>query len=304
LIEQGSIQQNTIDTHVWLKKNFYPAVKAAKPEAFTIGELFGDDLDTILGYTKGRQFDSAFHFQLAEAILKSVNTSNGMYVSSMLKISEKKLPDDQYAPFLANHDQNRAMSQLYGDMNKARLAAFLMLTSPGTPFIYYGEEIGMKGQKPDEDIRLPMQWNPQKNAGFTTNKPWRAPAKDYEFINVELQTGIPGSLLEHYRAVIQLRNAHPALSIGALTVLETNHSSIYAVLRADMDETLLVLVNLKDEPVTRYGIVMDKSPFKGIIEGVETLFGVGDAKVPQKSGDYKPFESLAPYAMYILKIKY
>ncbi len=70
----------------------------------------------------------------------------------------RSIPDHQYATFLTNHDQNRVMSQLGGDVNKAKLAAFLLLTSPGTPFIYYGEEIGMQGKKPDENIRLPMQW--------------------------------------------------------------------------------------------------------------------------------------------------
>ena len=96
------------------------------------------------------------------------------------------------------------MSQLDGDVNKAKLAAFLLLTSPGTPFIYYGEEIGMQGKKPDENIRLPMQWNAEANAGFTTGRPWRAPDADYETVNVALQTGALGlHSLEHYRALIQ-----------------------------------------------------------------------------------------------------
>ena len=67
------------------------------------------------------------------------------------------------------------MSVFHGSMEKGKLAAVLLLTSPGTPYIYYGEEIGMQGEKPDEDIRLPMQWSADANAGFTTGTPWLAP---------------------------------------------------------------------------------------------------------------------------------
>lgn len=307
LIEKGPLQQNTLETHLWLKNEFYPAVKAAKPEALTIGELFGDNLDTLSLYVKGKQFDSAFHFQLADAIFKSVSTSNSMYVSDMLKFTEKKLPEHPYAPFLTNHDQNRIMSELFGKVDKAKLAAFLMLTSPGTPFIYYGEEIGMKGKKPDEDIRLPMQWNAQKYAGFSTKRPWRAPAKDYEFVNVDLQTGSPDSLLEHYRTLIKLRNSHPALSTGSIIILETNHHSIYAALRVDGNETLLVLANLSDEIIRDYGISLKDAPLTGSTLSVESIYGADSPRDLERDGEafslYKPFENLDPYQMIILIIK-
>ena len=168
----------------------------------TVGELFGDGLNTIAQYIKNDQFDLAFNFQLASSFLESANTGKVGNLPSTLKVSDKAIPGHQYATFLTNHDQNRVMSQLGGDLNKAKLAAFFLLTSPGTPFIYYGEEIGMQGKKPDENIRLPMQWTSDANAGFTTGHPWRAPASDFSSVNVEAQTGAPDLLLEHYRALI------------------------------------------------------------------------------------------------------
>ena len=68
-------------------------------------------------------------------------------------------PPGEYATFLTNHDQNRVMSELMGNQDQAKIAATLLLTSPGVPFLYYGEELGMSGVKPDEDIRRPMQWH-------------------------------------------------------------------------------------------------------------------------------------------------
>ena len=84
------------------------------------------------------------------------------------------------ATFLTNHDMNRVMSQLSVDTNKAKLAASVLLTVPGVPFVYYGEEIGMTGVKPDEFNRTPMQWSAQENAGFTAGVPWEAVNVDYE----------------------------------------------------------------------------------------------------------------------------
>ncbi|GAB4537956.1 MAG: alpha-amylase family glycosyl hydrolase [Anaerolineales bacterium] len=297
LIEQVEQQQNTIDTHIWLKDKFYPAVKAANPSAYVVGELFGDSLDTISLYTKGKQFDAAFHFQLADAILKSINLQNGAYLADMLQATAQKLPPESYAPFITNHDQDRAMNQLYNKVERAKLAAFLLLTSPGTPFIYYGEEIGMTGKKPDEDIRRPMQWSAEKNAGFSTGKAWRAPAQDYEFVNVSFEEENADSLLNHYRSLIQLRNERPVLYDGSVTVLQTSDPAVYAVLRQNENETLLILANLKNEDVSDYQIQLEQG---AQASGVETLFGGGEAKTPQGS-EYQPFGALAANSMYILK---
>ncbi|MFN8411824.1 MAG: alpha-amylase family glycosyl hydrolase [Anaerolineales bacterium] len=306
LIEEGTVQQNTNSTHLWYQNEFYPAYKSINPNAMTVGEVFGDGLNTIAGYIKNDQFDLAFNFQLANDFLKSANTGKASYLPPVLALSEKAIPNHQYATFLTNHDQNRSMSQLNGDINKAKLAAFFLFTSPGTPFIYYGEEIGMQGKKPDEDIRRPMQWSGEANAGFTTGKPWRAPATDYTTVNVTEETGNPDSLVEHYRALIKLRNSNSALQTGDIVPLKASDPSIYSAIRKDSTGTFLILANLKDEPITDYNIALDGISLAGTSYSVETVFGAGQANSLERSGEsfksYRPFDQLPPYAMYVLKL--
>jgi glycosidase len=151
-----------------------------------------------------------------------------------------------------------------------------------------------------------MQWNSEANAGFTTGRPWRAPASDYKMVNVEAQTGKPDSLLEHYRALIQLRNKFSTMQTGDLIPLKSNKPEIYSALRADENGTFLVLANLSDEAITDYNIALKDAGLAGTAYSVETVFGTDQAKGPERSGEafpeYKPFESLAPYAMYVLKL--
>jgi alpha-amylase len=306
LIEDGTKQENTEATHLWYQNEFYPAYKAVNPEAMTVGELFGDGLNTIAQYIKNDQFDLAFNFQLAASFMDSANSGKAGNLANTLQVSDKSIPDHQYATFLTNHDQNRVMSQLNEDVNKAKLAAFFLLTSPGTPFIYYGEEIGMQGKKPDENIRLPMQWTSDENAGFTTGHPWRAPAADYVYVNVDAQTGTPDSLLEHYRALIQLRNKFSTIQTGNLFPLKSNNPAIYSAMRKDENGIFLVLANLSDKAISDYNIALKDAGLAESAYSVETVFGAGQANGPERSGEafpeYKPFESLNPYAMYVLKL--
>ena len=133
-----------------------------------------------------------------------------------------------------------------GDAAKARVAASAMLMLPGMPFVYYGEEIGMVGPKPDEMIRTPMQWSSARpNGGFTTGNPWEPLQSDWKTKNVAAQDSSRQSLLNHYRKLIQLRNAHPALNRGPLTLLPTDDTTgtIAAWLRSSRDEAFLIVVN-------------------------------------------------------------
>ena len=304
LIEDGDKVENTPATHEWYK-DFYTEYKAQNPQAYTVGEVFGAGSSVIKSYT-GDQLDHIFNFEMSSGFVNSANGGANSGINSAVKFALQDMPDFNFATFLTNHDQTRAMSVFYGNVDKAKLASFLMLTSPGTPFIYYGEEIGMQGQKPDPDIRLPMQWSADEYAGFSTTNPWRTPAKDYEQVNVALQSDDANSLLEHYRTLLAIRKSHSALRTGEVILLDTNNTGIYAAILMDKTETLLILVNLTDEAITDYALTLTDAGLAESAYSVETLFGAGQANGPERSGEafpeYKPFENLDPYAMYVIKI--
>jgi glycosidase len=304
LIEVDGKLENTPATHDWLKE-YYKTYKANNPQAYTIGEVFGAGSSVIKQYT-GTELDHIFSFEMASGIVNSVNGGANSGITSAVKFAQMDTPDYNYATFLTNHDQNRVMSVFNGNVDKAKVASFLMLTLPGTPYIYYGEEIGMQGRKPDEDIRPPMQWSADEFAGFSTVEPWRAPSNDYTQFNVEAQTGDTASLLEHYRRLIQLRKSHPTLQTADITLLDAENSGIFATLRTDSNGMYIVLANLTDEAISAYQLDLNDAELAESIVSVEMLFGEEQAQVPERSGDsfspYKPFESLNPYAMYIIKI--
>ncbi|MBC7877000.1 MAG: alpha-amylase [Anaerolineales bacterium] len=303
LIEEGEKVENTPATHTWFK-DFYPSYKAQNPQAYAVGEVFGAGSSVIKSYT-GDQLDHIFNFELSSGFVNSTNGGSSSGMNSAIKFALQDMPDFNFATFLTNHDQNRVMSVFRGDIDKAKTASFLMLTTPGTPFIYYGEEIGMQGQKPDEDIRLPMQWSADEYAGFSMTDPWRAPGNDYEQVNVELQSGDSNSLLEHYRTLIALRNSRSALRTGDVVLVDTNSSAVYAAMLIDEKETLLVFVNLTDEAIIDYTLNLENAGLAESAYSVETLFGAEQAIGPEGSGEafssYKPFENLDPHVMYVLE---
>ncbi|MEK7757037.1 MAG: alpha-amylase family glycosyl hydrolase [Planctomycetota bacterium] len=214
----------------------------------------------------------------------------------------------QFATFLANHDQNRAISQLSGSADKAAVAASLLLTSPGVPFIYYGEEIGMPGKKPDEDLRRPMQWSAEAQAGFTTGSPWRTPDSNYTLTNVAAQSVDPASLFSHYRALLALRNQHAALRVGSLNLVRANNPGVFADLRLSAGEAVLVLVNLTQDPIADYALTLDQSALASGAYAAASLMGSGPfagLTVADGGGfkDYKPAMSLPAYGTIVIQLQ-
>jgi glycosidase len=308
LIEEDGKVENTPATHEWLKE-FFTAYKTQNPQAYTIGEVFGAGSSVINLYT-GDELDHIFNFEMSNGFVNSTNGGGNSGIVSAVKFAQQDMPDFNFATFLTNHDQNRVMSVFNGDINKAKVASFLMFTSSGTPFIYYGEEIGMQGKKPDEDIRLPMQWSDDEFAGFSTVQPWRNPDSDtqsgYAQVNVGNQIGDSTSLLEHYRQLIQLRKTYSTLQTGDTILLDADNSGIYASLQQDANGTFLILVNLTDEKISDYAINLNDANLVESIISLETVFGENQAQSPERSAEsfnpYKPFESLSPYAMFVIKI--
>jgi glycosidase len=241
LMEDSGRSANAPRTHDMLRE-FAAHIRDVNPNAFTIGEVF-DSTDVLLAYYPD-QLDAYFAFEVSDAILHAVRdgSSTGL-LASVLRL-QNTVPNNRWSPFLRNHDQTRAMTWLGGDMARARLAASLLLTLPGLPFVYYGEEIGMTGDKPDPRIRTPMHWSLDPGAGFTNGKPWEPLQPDSFTANVELMTDDPNSLLNHYRHLIHLRGESPALGAGELVQLDAGTERVAAYLRRKGDHVALVIANL------------------------------------------------------------
>jgi glycosidase len=163
---------------------------------------------------------------------------------------QQAIPADRWAPFLRNHDQTRTLTELGGDVARARIAATILLTIPGLPFVYYGEEIGMTGNKPDERLRTPMHWRRTRAAGFTTGAAWQALQPDSLTANVEAQEDDPASLLNLYRRLIHLRAENHALAAGELIPLTTGNDAVAAFLRRRANRGVLVVLNLSTTTLT------------------------------------------------------
>jgi maltose alpha-D-glucosyltransferase/alpha-amylase len=169
------------------------------------------------------------------------------------------------------------------------LAHALLFSLPGSPFLYYGDEVGMGDNiwLPDRDAsRTPMQWTPDRNAGFSSADPGKlylpvvqSLVYNYTLVNVESQLAQSRSLLHWVRNVIHVRKAHPAFGLGDLTVLETDHDSVLAFVRSyagsgtqfgDAPETLLCIFSFAHNPAS---VTITAPQFAG--EGLYDLFGGG-----------------------------
>ena len=256
LIEDGRFQVDTPETKAWLRdfKKFYTSVK---PNSFTIGEDYNTFSLALAGYYPD-QLDDYFEFSLAKSLLDSATLDNANFVKAAGD-AYQNWPFQRFGTFLTNHDQNRVMSALGNNLEKMKMAAIAYMTLPGLPFVYYGEEIGMLGVKPDELIRTPMQWSGGPGAGFTTGQPWQAPNENVGQVNVQTQEADPASLLNLYRRLIKLRRATPALAQGTFVPLNAGQSAVAAYLRRTAGQEVLVLLNMSDQAVNGLKINLEAS---------------------------------------------
>ncbi len=303
-VEEGTAQENTPATHTWLK-SFFQYYKNINPQAFSVGETWTSTQNAVK-YVDD-EVDVAFDFDLSDAIMRTANGPLAVSASEQMQTVLDSYPKGQFGIFLTNHDEDRVMSTLE-DVNKAKLAAAMLLTSPGVPFIYYGEEIGMTGTKPDEDIRRPMQWSGNgPSVGFSTMAPWRAAASDFPQVNVANETNDPNSLLSFYRDLIRLRNEHSALRMGDTLVVDSGNPSIYALLRYSDEEAFLVLVNVDTKPISDYNLNLAKGPFSGSLNATSVI-GLQNPSAPQVNADggfsgYLPFTEIPSQSAIIIQLE-
>lgn len=248
----GDGQSDSPETHQFLRE-LAASVRAAKPGALLVGEAWTktSTVATYYGSTQavpgGDELPLNFDFVLAEKIVEGAKTGEVRgIVDTLREVQAVYPPGATDAPFLTNHDQIRLATQLEHP-GRLRSAAAVLLTLPGTPFLYYGEEIGLANGpgNDDEEKRTPMPWDATPGAGFTTVAPWHSFVAGHDRVNVAAQTADPGSLLSLYRKLIRARHASPALARGSLELL-TQRGPVLAFIRRAGDDRVLVAINLGD----------------------------------------------------------
>lgn len=215
-----------------------------KPDCFIVGEVLNESTSIRASYLPA--LDSTFHIGLGTKIATVINAgaSKNNYLTTFIASNYARYaeanPDYIDAPMLSNHDQNRIITSLGADIGKMKVAASIYLTLEGVPFIYYGEEIGMIGGKPDEDIRLPFVWG---NDDPMQTK-WRESKYNSVVTPVTEQENDADSLLTHYKRIIRVRTKNPALYAGKFNPIESENPSIVAYRMESDTQSAIILHNL------------------------------------------------------------
>ncbi len=235
-------------------------------ERMMVGEVYLFDAERIARYygTGGDELHLAFNFRFLWSPWDAASFRHEV------ETMERLLPAGAQPTYvLSSHDAPRHLTRFDHPSlahARARMAALMLLTLRGSPFLYYGEEIGMRdvpippdricdpvgqrfpglGRDPE---RTPMQWDAGPYAGFSTVEPWLPLPEDYKQCNVEAQRQDPASLLSFYRALIWKRKSSLALLEGGYRTLPCPES-VFAYLREHREQTLAIALNFGSEPVT------------------------------------------------------
>ena len=231
-------------------------------ERMMVGETYVPNHELVKYYGKPEKLEChlPFNFQLIR-----IPNWDATLVRQMVDDYEGALPANAWPNWvLGNHDQHRLATRV--GAAQARVANMLLLTLRGTPTCYYGDEIGMEdvpiplarvmdppavnqpeiahivGRDPE---RTPMQWDSSPNAGFSPEgiQTWLPVSEDYDIRNVAVQTKDPRSMLNYFRALTDLRQSEPALTIGAYLSIDTGSPNVFGYLRSYEDTQLLIVLN-------------------------------------------------------------
>jgi glycosidase len=196
---------------------FRAEMESIKPDIYLVGEVY-DKKEIVAPYLPG--LPALFNFDFHYTLIKAMNEGEGMLLPRMQKelfdYYQGVTPTFIDATISSNHDQPRLLNELGSDPAKYKQAIAVLLTMPGAPYLYYGEEIGMLGLKPDEHIREPFLWDEKTKDRGRTQWITAKYSTDSTVTPLELQRKDPNSYFHHYKSLIALRNSHPALAIGSL----------------------------------------------------------------------------------------
>ncbi len=299
---EGTNCENLPETHVYLKK-LRAHMEAKFPGRMLLAEANQWPEDAVRYFGEGDESHMNFHFPLMPRMFMALQMEDRFPIIDILEQTPAIPETCQWAMFLRNHDEltlemvtdeerdymwrvyatdrtarinlgirRRLAPLLANNRRKIELLNILLFSMPGTPVLYYGDEIGMGDNFYLGDrngCRTPMQWSSDRNAGFSRSNPQQLylpitidPEYHYEAINVENQQKNLSSLLWWMRRVIGMRKNFRAFSRGSIEFLHPENPKVLAFLRRYEDETILVVVNL-----SRFSqsVELDLSRFAGCV---------------------------------------
>jgi oligo-1,6-glucosidase len=299
----------------------------SKYDIMTVAEGAGSSPEDAMLFVDPdrKELNMAYHFESVD-IGKHLKDFGLVKYKDIFSRYDQAFKDKGWlAIFLANHDQPRMVSKFGNDTPKFRaisskmLSTFIM-TMRGTPYYYYGDELGMdnirfnsiddyhdvdtrnkyiglknkggdlnaflEGQKQTsrENGRTPFQWDTTQNAGFTTGTPWLKVNPNYKTLNAEAQEKDPNSVLNYFRKLVQLRKKESTLVYGKYTLLDRENPNVYAYTRELDGKKLLVLLNFTDKD-SPYKIGISTAKSKIILDNY-----TGTKKL--KSNTLRPYEAI------------
>ncbi len=328
---EGTSCENLPETHAFLRK-LRKHVDDSWPGRMLLAEANQWPEDAIAYFGNGDECQMNFHFPLMPRLFMALRMEDRYPIIDILEQTPPLPPGAQWAMFLRNHDEltlemvtdeerdymwrvyasdpaarinlgirRRLAPLLDNSRRKIELMNALLFSMPGSPIVYYGDEIGMGDNIYLGDrngVRTPMQWSADRNAGFSRANPQRLflpiiidPEFHYEAVNVEAQMANPSSLLWWMRRLIALRKRHPVFGRGDMKFLSPSNAKVLVFLRRDESENLLVVANLSrfSQPVS-----LDLLDYVGW-KPVE-LFG--NVKFPAVDADGKYSLSVGPHGFY------
>ena len=245
-LEQDDHSMAIMDKDAAWWNEYRQGLDSVDPHAYLVGEVTGSHYGLNAPFVK--PLNAVFDFPLAERLVKAARSGRDdgigrdlVHMQTVYRAAAGHYVMD--APFLSNHDQQRVMTDLGGNLDKMKLAAAMLLTLPGNPFVYYGEEIGMRGTKPDPLDREPMRWNISRSApGETT---WEvSPVPMSQDVSVQAENDNPHSLLNRYRTLIRWRMDIAPLRDGVAGEYATGNLALAAWRLQDESGRVLVVHNL------------------------------------------------------------
>jgi maltose alpha-D-glucosyltransferase / alpha-amylase len=327
---EGTSNENLPETHAILKK-----IRATLDGTFTDRLLLAEanqwPEDAKEYFGSGDECHMAFHFPLMPRMYMAIAREDRFPITDIMR-QTPPIPDTcQWAIFLRNHDEltlemvtsaerdylweiyasdrrarlnlgirRRLAPLLERDRRRIELMNSLLFSMPGTPVMYYGDEIGMGDnihQGDRDGVRTPMQWTPDRNGGFSRADPERlvlppimSPLYGFEAVNVEAQSGDPHSILNWTRRMLALRRQHRAFGRGTLRFLYPGNNKILAYLREFDGELVLCVANLSK---TTQAVELDLSDYRERVP-VEML---GNSPFPN-IGTLPYLLTLPPYGFY------